>query len=75
MQNDYKFHLNYKADIYVGKKLVTIAPRGTIRLSEDDIKSSPQVQELLVKNALRMLPPKKGDSGTTPAKPVSETKD
>jgi hypothetical protein len=75
MQGDYKFHLNQKVDVYIGKKLMSIAPRGTIKLTEEDIEASPQIRELLVKNALRMLPPQKVKASTTPAKPSSKTKD
>lgn len=75
MQGDYKFHLNQKVDVYIGKKLMSIAPRGTIKLTEEDIEASPQIRELLVKNALRMLPPQKVKASTTAAKPSSKTKD
>lgn len=75
MADDYKLHLNQKADVYIGKKLVSIAPRGGINLSDKDIEASPQIQELIARNALRKLPKVKEKAGTAAPRPKSVTKD
>ncbi len=75
MPEKFKLHLNQKIDFYIGKKLVSVGPRGTVKLSEKDIESSPQVQELLARKALRRLPKTKEKASAAPAKPSSESKD
>ena len=69
MADNFKLHLNQKADVYIGKKLVSIAPRGGINLSDKDIESSPQIQELIARNALRKLPKVKKKAGTAAPRP------
>ena len=75
MSEKFKLHLNQKIDFYIGKKMVSVGPRGTVNLTEKDIESSPQAQELLARDTLRKLPQKKGKASAAPAKPSSESKD
>ena len=69
MPDKFKLHLNQKIDFYIGKKLVSVGPRGTIKLAEKDIESSPQVQELLARKAFRKLPKTKARASADSAKP------
>jgi len=59
--------------IHVGKKIVSVGSRGTIKLSEKDIESSPQVQELLARKSFIKLPPTKGKGSDAPAQPSEST--